>query len=116
MAEDRYVSLAEVKEMLTVANEERGELIPSLKAAKIVAEDTCPLTKDQADELVAKLGDVLSGLDLAEESKMIIPIKIADTLPLSRAEVRALFTKERGVTLSDEMYNRILDTVAEYAN
>jgi DNA-directed RNA polymerase subunit F len=31
-------------------------------------------------------------------------------------EVRAIFAKERGVTLSPDMIQQILDTVAEYAN
>ena len=46
----------------------------------------------------------------------MIPVKIADTLPRFPVEVRAIFAKERGVTLSPDMIQQILDTVAEYAN
>ena len=59
MAEDRYVTVAEVKEMLTAENEKRGELIPSLKAAMNTAVDTCPLTKEQADEIIAKISEII---------------------------------------------------------
>ena len=109
MAEGKYVSVAEVKEMLTAENEKRGELIPSLKAAMNTAVDTCPLTKEQADEIIADLS-------LTEDSRAMIPVKIADTLPRFPVEVRAIFAKERGVTLSPDMIQQILDTVAEYAN
>ena len=109
MAEGKYVSVAEVKEMLTAENEKRGELIPSLKAAMNTAVDTCPLSKEQADEIIADLS-------LTEDSRAMIPVKIADTLPKYPVEVRAIFAKERGVTLSPDMIQQILDTVAEYAN
>ena len=116
MAEGKYVSVAEVKEMLTAENEKRGELIPSLKAAMNTAVDTCPLTKEQADELIAKVAEIIAELSLTEDSRGMIPVKIADTLPRYPVEVRAIFAKERGVTLSPDMIQQILDAVAEYAN
>jgi DNA-directed RNA polymerase subunit F len=116
MAEGKYVSIAEVKEMLTAENEKRGELIPSLKAAMNTAVDTCPLSKEQADEIIAKVTEIIADLSLTEDSRAMIPVKIADTLPKYPVEVRAIFAKERGVTLSPDMIQQILDTVAEYAN
>lgn len=116
MAEGKYVSVAEVKEMLTAENEMRGDLIPSVKAAMNTAVDTCPLTKEQADEVIAKVTEIISDLSLTEDSRNMIPVKIADVLPRSPAEVRSIFAKERGVTLSPDMIKQILDTVAEYAN
>ncbi|MCQ2079117.1 MAG: hypothetical protein MJZ38_03550 [archaeon] len=113
MAEGKYVSVAEVKELLTAENERRGELIPSLRAAMNTAIETCPLTKDQADELIAKIIDILSDISLAD--KDATAVKIADTLPRFPSEVRAIFAKERGVTLSPEMIQQIIDAVAEYA-
>lgn len=114
MAEDRYVTVAEVKEMLTEKNEERGELIPSLKAALMTATETCPLTGEQARELVAKVAEIIAPLTLTEYGRNSIPVKIADTLPRYPAEVRALFTKERGVVLPPEMTQQIIDAVNEY--
>ena len=114
MAEDRYVTVAEVKEMLTAENEKRGELIPSLKAAMNTAVDTCPLTKEQADEIIAKISEIIADLSLTEDSRAMIPVKIADTLPRYPAEVRALFSKERGVVLPPEMMQQIIDAVNAY--
>ncbi len=116
MAEGKYVSVAEVKEMLTEENERRGELIPSLRAALIAATETCPLTTEQANELIGKVGEIITDLPLGDDSRSLIPVKIADTLPRSPAEVRALFAKERGVTLSEEIIKNILEAVAEIAN
>ena len=116
MAEGKYVSVAEVKEMLTEENEKRGELIPSLKAALTAATETCPLTKEQADALIEKIGEIITELPLGDDSRSFIPVKIADTLPRSPAEVRSLFTKERGVTLSEDIIKSILNAVNEITN
>ncbi len=116
MAESGYVSVAEVKEMLTEENEKRGELIPSLKAALTAATETCPLSKEGAEDLIEKVTGIISELSLAsEDSKAFLAVKIADTLPRSPAEVRSLFTKER-VTLSEEIIQAILNAVAEVVN
>lgn len=114
MAEDRYVTVAEVKEMLSEKNEERGDLIPSLKAALTAATETCPLTGEQAKELAAKCAEIIEPLTLTDYGRKSIPVKIADTLPRYPAEVRALFSKERGVVLPPEMMQQIIDAVNEY--
>lgn len=115
MAECRYVSVAEVKETLIAKNEERGELIPSLKAAMTAANETCALTSEQANELIAKIAEIIEPLELTEYGRDTTPVKVADTLPKSPAEVRALFSKERGVVLPPEMIQQILDTVNDYS-
>lgn len=114
MAESRYVSVAEVKEMLSAENEKRGELIPSLKAALSTAAETCPLTCEQAKELISKVSEIIAPLTLTEYGRATAPVKIADTLPRYPAEVRAIFSKERGVVLPPEMIEQILDAVNEY--
>lgn len=114
MAESRYVTVAEVKEMLIAENEKRGELIPSLKAAMATAVDTCPLTSEQANELAANVAEIITPLTLTEYGRGTIPVKVADTLPKFPAEVRAIFSKERGVTVPPEMIQQILDAVNEY--
>ncbi len=114
MAETRYVSVAEVKEMLTEENEKRGELIPSLKAALTAATETCPLTKEETEKLIDKVAGIISEL-VSDDSKDFLAVKIADTLPRSPAEVRSLFAKER-VNLSEDIIQAILSAVAEAAN
>ena len=81
MAEDRYVTVAEVKEMLTEKNEERGELIPSLKAALTTATETCPLTGEQARELAAKCAEIIEPLTLTEYGRKSIPVRSQTPFP-----------------------------------
>ena len=59
MTDGQYVSLAEVRDMLTAENEKR-ELLPMQKYALAQATDVCHITKEQADELIAKLLDLLN--------------------------------------------------------
>ena len=54
MTDGQYVSLAEVRDMLTAENEKR-ELLPMQKYALAQATDVCHITKEQSDELIAKL-------------------------------------------------------------
>lgn len=115
MAEGKYVSVAQVKEMLNEESEKRVELIPSLKAALTAATETCPLTKEQADLIIEEVRDIITELPLSADSRELIPVKVADTLPRYPVEVRALFTKERGITLTNEIIQQILDAVAKVA-
>lgn len=115
MTEGKYVSVAQVKEMLVEENEKRGDLIPSLKAALTVATETCPLSKEQADLIIEKVSGIITELPLSDDSRELIPVKIADTLPKYPVEIRAIFSKERGVTLNNEIIQQILDAVAEVA-
>ena len=53
MTDGQYVSLAEVRDMLTAENEKR-ELLPMQKYALAQATDVCHITKEQADAVDAK--------------------------------------------------------------
>ena len=100
MTDGQYVSLAEVRDMLTAENEKR-ELLPMQKYA---------LAKEQADELIAKLLE----LDFVKDNPALA-VKIADILPKYPVDVRAICSKERLVRpLDAEMIDQILDTVAPY--
>ena len=117
---ERYVSLAEVKEILTEANEARGgfvdtedpEYVPSQasaiqRAALLHAQAVCTnLTKEQADELIAKVRE----LEFVTETTSY---KIADILPKYPEDVRAIFSKER-ITLEADDIQKVLDIVGEY--
>ena len=115
-AAPRCVSVAKVREMLIAENEKRGELIPSQKATMNTAIETCPLSEEVAEGLAEKVRGIISELSLTDESRDAIPVKIADTLPRYPVEVRAIFQKERGVALTPDMIQQILDAVAEVAN
>ncbi|MCQ2070715.1 MAG: RNA polymerase [archaeon] len=111
MADGKYVTLAEVREMMTAEHMKRGgDLLPSQKAAMAHAEAICPISLEQAQELTQKLVDLLADYDLENES---VPVKIVDMLPKYPADVRAIFSKEK-VNLDAELTDRILETVAEY--
>ena len=105
MAEPQYVSLAEVRDMLTAENEKR-ELLPSQKAAMTHAGYVCPLSKEQVDEMVSKLME----LDFVTTH---VAYKIADLRPKYSNDVRAIFSKER-VTLDADMIQSVLDIVRSY--
>jgi len=105
MAEPQYVSLAEVRDMLNAENEKR-ELLPSQKSALSHAGSVCPLSKEQAEEMVAKLSE----LDFVTTP---VAYKIADLRPKYSNDVRAIFSKER-VTLDADMIQSVLDIVSSY--
>ena len=109
MTDGQYVSLAEVRDMLTAENEKR-ELLPMQKYALAQATDVCHITKEQADELIAKLLE----LDFVKDNPALA-VKIADILPKYPVDVRAICSQERLVRpLDAEMIDQILDTVAPY--
>ena len=105
MAEPQYVTLAEVRDMLTAENEKR-ELLPSQKYAMSHASSVCPLSKEQADEMVSRLQE----LDFVPTH---VAYKIADLRPKYSNDVRAIFSKER-ITLDADMIQSILDIVSSY--
>jgi len=116
---ERYVSLAEVRDILTEANEARGgfvdtedpDYVPSQanaiqRAALLHSQAVCRITKEKADELISKVME----LEFVTET---IAFKIADILPKYPEDVRAIFSKER-IALENEDIQRVLDIVSEY--
>jgi DNA-directed RNA polymerase subunit F len=109
MSEPRYVTLAEVKEMLNSETEKRGEILRFQESARAHANEICRLTPEEAAELVDKLKQI----DFMAQASDSVPYKIADLLPRYPNDVRAIFSKER-VTLDGDMVQAVLDTVAPY--
>lgn len=106
---EQYVTLAEVKELLEKENEneKRQELNPVQKSAMLHAQTVARnMSKEQADELVAKLSE----LPFMTETTSY---KIADLLPKYPEDVRAIFSKER-ITLEADDIDKVIDIVAEY--
>lgn len=110
---ESVLTLAEAKEMLTIS---RGDL-----AGKKDGEEEMRYERRKAYEHTAKfakLGAEESRIlinDLLELSKMKeeIAVRIADLLPKSKDEVRAIYAKER-FTLTEMDIEEILDCVAKY--
>ena len=109
MAEPRYVTLSEVKEMLNEEAEKKGELLRFQDSARAHANETARLSSEEAAELV----DKLKQMDFMAQVSDSVPYKIADILPKYPNDVRAIFSKER-LTLDADMVQSILDTVQPY--
>jgi len=101
----RYLTLAEVKELLLEENEKR-ELNALQKAALSHAEEFVKLSVDDTKKLV----DELLALDYMDERHAV---KIADILPVHPDQVRAIYAKEK-IVLPPEQIKEILDIVAKY--
>ncbi|OPY29695.1 MAG: RNA polymerase Rpb4 [Methanomassiliicoccales archaeon PtaU1.Bin030] len=105
MSEERYVTLAEVKQLLENASRIR-ELTPDQKLALDHSQKVAKLTLEKAEALRAEL----SNLGFISEA---LCTKIADLLPTHSEDVRVLFTKERMV-LEKKNIEQILSTVQKY--
>ncbi len=93
--ESRYVSLAEVKELLRDEAEER-ELSYEQSLALSHAENFVKLDKEETDELIEKL---LEDFDFMKEK---LAYKMADILPTDEDGVLAVFSKDRYTPSQDE--------------
>lgn len=104
--EQRYVSVAEVRELLEAEVEARGgveNMLASQRASLDHAQKTCSISKEKADAIIA----AVSGFDFVTGP---VAVKIADLLPEYPEDVRAIFSKER-VTLEPEQIESILEIV-----
>ncbi|MFW6384676.1 MAG: RNA polymerase Rpb4 family protein [Halodesulfurarchaeum sp.] len=109
---EEFLTVAEAKEILAdveteQASEEDREIRYELARAIEHANRFAVLDADESLELVEEL----LALEFVEEH---VAYKIADLLPQSRTEVRAVFAQER-YALEGEELDEILDIVAKYA-
>jgi len=113
---ERYVTLAEVKELLEgVAESRKGTaellededvLLASQKAALDHAQKVTNISLEDANKLIEEV----SALEIVTDA---IAVKIADILPKYPEDVRAIFSKER-IALSNEEINQIIEIVGKY--
>lgn len=105
MPAEKYVSVAEVRDLLEAEAEARGyeSLLASQKATLDHAQKTCSITPEQAEAIRSQA----LAIDFVSETAAI---KIADLLPEYPEEVRAIFYKER-VNLDAEKIEAVLDVV-----
>jgi DNA-directed RNA polymerase subunit F len=110
--EEEYLTTAEAKELLSAVEEEQAEFEDEeiryeLARALEHVNRFAVLEAEESRELVEQLQEK----DNVDEA---IAIKIADLLPQSRDELRAVYAQER-YSLSGEELDEILDVVAQYA-
>lgn len=101
------VSLAEVKNILRKISKERKELTYEQKIALEHAEKFARLPLKKTEELIEEL----KKLEFMQEKHAY---KIADLLPKTEDDIKAIFAKER-VSLGDKEIKSILDIVAKYS-
>ena len=102
---EQYVTLAEVRDLLTEEGEKR-ELLASQRAAVEHAQKVCTISLESAKALIEEVSQL-------EDVSDAVAVKIADLLPEYPEDVRAIFSKER-VTLDNDKINQILEIVEKY--
>jgi DNA-directed RNA polymerase subunit F len=102
----RFVSLAEVKNMLSALSKEREDMTREQKIALEHAEKVVHLSAEKTKELVRRLRD----LDKVQKKHAF---KIADVLPVDEEEVLTIFAKETVVPSKEEIL-KIVSIVEEY--
>ena len=103
----KSVSLAEVKNILKKISKERKDLLYEQKIALEHAERFAKLSAKQTKDLITEL----LKQDHVEE---IHAYKIADILPLTEDDVKAIFAKER-YTPNDKEVKNILEIVKKHS-
>jgi DNA-directed RNA polymerase subunit F len=103
----KIVSLAEVKNILKKISKERKELLYEQKIALEHAEKFAKLSAKQTKDLITEL----MKLDHVEEFHAY---KIADILPNTEDDVKAIFAKER-YTPNDKEIKNVLEIVKKHS-
>jgi DNA-directed RNA polymerase subunit F len=108
---EEFVTVAEAKRVLAAVEADRAteerELRYELARAIDHTNRFATLEPDEAEELVAELRD----LEKVDEKTAY---KLADLLPRSRDELRAIYAQQR-FSLSPDELDDVLDVVAKYA-
>lgn len=113
---ERYVTLAEVRDLLEEVAESRkgtaGELededvlLASQKSALDHAQKVSNISLEDANKIIEEVSQI-------EDVTDAIAVKIADILPKYPEDVRAIFSKER-IALSNDQINQIIEIVGKY--
>jgi len=113
---ERYVTIAEVRELLEEVSESRkgtaglledeDVLLASQKAALDHAQKVSNISSEDAKKIIEEVSAI-------EDVTDAIAVKIADILPKYPEDVRAIFSKER-INLSKEQIDQIIEIVAKY--
>ena len=104
---DKIVSLSEVKNILKKISKERKELLYEQKIALEHAEKFAKLSAKETKDLITDL----MKLDHMDELQAY---KIADILPNTEDDIKAIFAKER-YTPNDKEIKNILEIVKKHS-
>ncbi|NLI61882.1 MAG: RNA polymerase Rpb4 family protein [Methanosarcinaceae archaeon] len=109
--EEKLLTISEVKELLLEIQEQRmedsdDEQVYEFRKALRHTELFSKLSASDSRKLVEEL-------EKFEKMKPEIAIRIADIIPESNDELRAIYAKER-FTISDEELTEILDLIKQY--
>jgi len=102
---EQYVTLAEVRDLLTEEHEKR-ELFSSQKNAMEHARTISPLSVEDTKKIVEEVRAIHGITDYAA-------VKIADLLPNYPEDVRAIFSKER-LNADPKTIEQVLGVVSKY--
>jgi DNA-directed RNA polymerase subunit F len=102
--EERFVSLAEIKELLSERKKE-GELNYEQGISLDHASKCAKLTEKKSRKLVSELAEMGVKEDIAS--------KIADLMPTDAEDLKLIFSKERFV-LDEEEVKQIIEIVARF--
>jgi DNA-directed RNA polymerase subunit F len=105
-ADERLVTLAEVKEILEKAEAQREDLSYEQKLALEHARRFAKFSHADSDKLIAELTAM-------EKVDPVMAIRISDLAPTHADDLKALFSKSR-INLDDGDIQKILETVAKY--
>ena len=105
---ERYVSLAEVRDLLAAESEKRTtvEFLASQKAALDHAQTVSTIPLESAQKIIEEVSQL-------EDVTDAIAVKIADLLPQYPEDVRAIFQKER-INLEPDKIEAIIAIVEKY--
>jgi DNA-directed RNA polymerase subunit F len=104
----KIISLAEAKNILKKISKERKDLLYEQKIALEHAEKFATLSIKQTKDLIAELQKL-------EHIEQTHAYKIADILPNTEDDVKAIFAKER-FTPTDKEIKNILEIVKKHNN
>jgi len=102
---EQYVTLAEVRDILTEEHEKR-ELLTSQKNAMEHARAVCTLSAEDSKKIVEEVRTINGVTENAA-------VKIADLLPKYPEDVRAIFSKER-LNVEPKTIDQIVEVVSKY--
>ena len=105
--EERFVPLAEVRDILKRIQKERGELTYEQRIALKHAVAFAKLPLEKVRDLMKELSENIEKL---EERHVC---KIADLLPTHEDDLKTIFAKER-IALSEDEMKKILEIVSKY--
>ncbi len=104
--DEKYLTLAEIREELENEQKQRDELLAEQKLALEHAKKFSKLSEANAAKLVKKLME-------NEKVNEPLAVKIVDLMPSHNDDLQALFAKER-TSLTKEEMDQILETVRKF--